>query len=174
MGLTNYSHLIPALIQRCLKKQLYCYCDYCTLESHTFLCIFRYTERSNLEIQLFNIQMKLRASRQKTWYPPEGKLVSDINKVCIKSVHIQSYTLHTCPYEQVCVCALWCIYVLDVMWDHVMSCNVVWCHRHGWDWKLLNTRGRWHLEKSLWGNPYFLTHISLHSVHTYNVMSLMC
>ena len=44
----------------------------------------RYTERSNLEIQLFNIQMKLRASRQKTWYPPEGKLVSDINKACRK------------------------------------------------------------------------------------------
>ena len=28
--------------------------------------------------------MKLRASRQKTWYPPEGKLVSDINKVSNK------------------------------------------------------------------------------------------
>jgi spectrin beta len=44
----------------------------------------KYTERSNLEIQLFNIQMKLRASRQKTWYPPEGKLVSDINKAWVR------------------------------------------------------------------------------------------
>ena len=41
----------------------------------------RYTERANLEVQLFNIQTKLRAAKQKTWYPPEGKLVSDINKV---------------------------------------------------------------------------------------------
>jgi len=44
-----------------------------------FLC--RYTERANLEVQLFNIQTKLRAAKQKTWYPPEGKLVSDINNV---------------------------------------------------------------------------------------------
>ena len=32
-------------------------------------------------MHLFNVQTKLRAARQKTWYPPEGKLVSDINKV---------------------------------------------------------------------------------------------
>ena len=43
--------------------------------------VSRYTERANLEVQLFNIQTKLRAAKQKTWYPPEGKLVSDINKV---------------------------------------------------------------------------------------------
>ncbi len=34
-------------------------------------------------MQLFNIQTKLRAAKQKTWYPPEGKLVSDINKVTL-------------------------------------------------------------------------------------------
>ena len=45
------------------------------------LTLRRYSERGNLEVQLFNIQTKLRAARQKTWYPPEGKLVSDINKV---------------------------------------------------------------------------------------------
>lgn len=48
----------------------------------------RYTERANLEIQLFNIQTKLRAAKQKTWYPPEGKLVSDINKVGVTHSHI--------------------------------------------------------------------------------------
>ena len=48
----------------------------------------RYTERANLEIQLFNIQTKLRAAKQKTWYPPEGKLVSDINKVGVAHSHI--------------------------------------------------------------------------------------
>ncbi len=42
----------------------------------------RYNERGNLEVQLFNIQTKLRAAKHRTWYPPEGKLVSDINKVC--------------------------------------------------------------------------------------------
>ena len=48
----------------------------------------RYTERANLEVQLFNIQTKLRAAKQKTWYPPEGKLVSDINKVGVAHSHI--------------------------------------------------------------------------------------
>ena len=55
-----------------------------SLKKTSIAVLHRYTERSNLEIQLFNIQMKLRASRQKTWYPPEGKLVSDINKACMK------------------------------------------------------------------------------------------
>ena len=35
-------------------------------------------------MQLFNIQMKLQAAKQKIWYPPEGKLVSDINKAWVK------------------------------------------------------------------------------------------
>ena len=43
--------------------------------------VVRYAERTNIEIELFNIQTKLRAAKQKNWYPPEGKLVSDINKV---------------------------------------------------------------------------------------------
>ena len=48
-----------------------------------YYMFFRYNERTNLEIQLFNIQTKLRAARQKNWYPPEGKLVSDINKAWV-------------------------------------------------------------------------------------------
>ena len=47
------------------------------------ILLFRYNERTNLEVQLFNIQMKLRAARQKTWHPPEGKLVSDISRAWI-------------------------------------------------------------------------------------------
>lgn len=43
-----------------------------------FLC--RYNERTNLEVKLFDIQMKYRGSKQKTWHPPEGKLISDVNK----------------------------------------------------------------------------------------------
>jgi spectrin beta len=44
----------------------------------------KYNERGVLEVQLFNIQMKLQAAKQKIWYPPEGKLVSDINKAWVK------------------------------------------------------------------------------------------
>jgi len=47
--------------------------------SHIYLN--RYSERGNLEIQLFNIQMKLQAAKQRIWFPPEGKLIADINKV---------------------------------------------------------------------------------------------
>ena len=43
----------------------------------------RNNERTNLEVQLFNIQTKLRAARQKSWYPPEGKLVSDLNRAWV-------------------------------------------------------------------------------------------
>jgi len=46
--------------------------------------VARYAERTNIEIELFNIQTKLRAAKQKNWYPPEGKLVSDINKVGLR------------------------------------------------------------------------------------------
>ena len=65
-----------------------------------FLC--RYTERSNLEIKLFNIQMKLRASPQKTWYPPEGKFVSD-----------KVFTVYECVRDvfDVCVCVCVCVCV---------------------------------------------------------------
>ena len=45
--------------------------------------LHRYNERGNLEIQLFNIQMRLQAAKQRIWYPPEGKLISDINKVIV-------------------------------------------------------------------------------------------
>lgn len=52
---------------------------------HNGLClIYRYNERTNLEVQLFNIQMKLRAANQKNWHPPDGKLVSDINQAWVK------------------------------------------------------------------------------------------
>ena len=48
------------------------------------MCCYRYNERGILEVQLFNIQMKLQAAKRKIWYPPEGKLVSDINKAWVK------------------------------------------------------------------------------------------
>ena len=53
--------------------------------------IDRYNERGNLEIQLFNIQMKLQAAKQRIWYPPEGKLISDINKVNMNDLFIRVF-----------------------------------------------------------------------------------
>ena len=43
----------------------------------------RYNERTNLEVKLFDIQMKYRGSKQKTWNPSDGKLVSDLNRLWI-------------------------------------------------------------------------------------------
>ena len=60
-----------------------------------FFRIFRYAERTNIEIQLFNIQTKLRAAKQKNWYPPEGKLVSDINKVIYEGWLLKYYMMLT-------------------------------------------------------------------------------
>lgn len=74
-------HAVLAIFK--LLYSLFCARGEGYLNHRQFKIIFpdRYTERSNLEVQLFNIQTKLRASKQKTWYPPEGHLVSDINKV---------------------------------------------------------------------------------------------
>ena len=53
-----------------------------TSTTHLHQC--RYNERGVLEVQLFNIQMKLQAAKHRIWYPPEGKLISDINKAWVK------------------------------------------------------------------------------------------
>ena len=34
-------------------------------------------------MKLFDIQMKYRGSKQKSWHPSDGKLVSDLNRVWI-------------------------------------------------------------------------------------------
>lgn len=47
------------------------------------VCLFRFTEKGNLEVLLFTIQSKMRANNQKVYMPREGKLISDINKVWI-------------------------------------------------------------------------------------------
>ena len=47
------------------------------------LYLSRYHERTILEIQFFNVQMKLSEARQKNWCPTEGKLISDINKAWV-------------------------------------------------------------------------------------------
>lgn len=49
------------------------------------MCLYRFTEKGNLEVLLFTIQSKMRANNQKVYMPKEGKLISDINKV--RSIH---------------------------------------------------------------------------------------
>ena len=56
----------------------------CPSHPTAHLHLYRYNERGVLEVQLFNIQMKLQAAKHRIWYPPEGKLISDINKAWVK------------------------------------------------------------------------------------------
>lgn len=43
----------------------------------------RFQEKGNLEVLLFTIQSKLRATNRKLYVPSEGKSISDINKVLV-------------------------------------------------------------------------------------------
>ncbi len=45
--------------------------------------VFRYRERGNIEVHFFNIQTKLKSNGQRHWVPPEGKLVSDIERAWV-------------------------------------------------------------------------------------------
>lgn len=45
---------------------------------------FRYHEKGNIEAQFFNIQAKLKANGQKTYTPPEGKLIHDIESAWMR------------------------------------------------------------------------------------------
>lgn len=51
----------------------------------TFCCptCERFQEKGNLEVLLFTIQSKLRATNRKLYVPSEGKSISDINKVLV-------------------------------------------------------------------------------------------
>ena len=57
--------------------QLAAFNSYRTVEKPT-----KFEEKGNLEMLLFTLQSKMRANNQKPFTPKEGKLVSDINKVC--------------------------------------------------------------------------------------------
>lgn len=68
----------------------------------------RFTEKGNLEVLLFTIQSKMRANNQKVYTPREGKLISDINKVCVwkgldKNTHIQDLK-NLEDFEEICCC----------------------------------------------------------------------
>lgn len=58
-----------------VQQQLAAFSSYRTKEKPP-----KFVEKGNLEILLFTIQSKLRSNNQKLYYPPEGKMISDINK----------------------------------------------------------------------------------------------
>ena len=44
-------------------------------------CSSRFTQKGNLEVQMFILTSNLRENHQKMYQPPEGKMMSDINRV---------------------------------------------------------------------------------------------
>ncbi|XP_062523476.1 spectrin beta chain-like [Corticium candelabrum] len=49
----------------------------------------KFVEKGNLEVMLFDIQTKLRANNQRTYVPPEGKMIADINKTWARLEHAE-------------------------------------------------------------------------------------
>ncbi|KAJ6663653.1 hypothetical protein lerEdw1_009732 [Lerista edwardsae] len=58
-----------------VQQQLQAFTAFCTLEKPV-----KFQEKGNLEVLLFSIQSKLRASNRKLYVPREGRSISDINK----------------------------------------------------------------------------------------------
>uniref|UniRef100_A0A8C3CTW2 Spectrin beta chain n=1 Tax=Cairina moschata TaxID=8855 RepID=A0A8C3CTW2_CAIMO len=58
-----------------VQQQLQAFTAFCTLEKPV-----KFQEKGNLEVLLFTIQSKLRATNRKLYVPSEGKSISDINK----------------------------------------------------------------------------------------------
>uniref|UniRef100_A0A4X2LPQ9 Spectrin beta chain n=1 Tax=Vombatus ursinus TaxID=29139 RepID=A0A4X2LPQ9_VOMUR len=58
-----------------VQQQLQAFTAYCTLEKP-----IKFQEKGNLEVLLFSIQSKLRASNRRLYVPREGCSISDINK----------------------------------------------------------------------------------------------
>ncbi|KAL5008184.1 hypothetical protein ScPMuIL_013765 [Solemya velum] len=62
-----------------IQKELVSFKDYRTVEKPP-----KYHEKGNIEAQFFNIQAKLKANGQKTYTPPEGKLIHDIESAWMR------------------------------------------------------------------------------------------
>ncbi|XP_051900167.1 spectrin beta chain, non-erythrocytic 4-like isoform X2 [Pristis pectinata] len=58
-----------------VQQQLQVFTTYCTVEKP-----FKFDEKGKLEVLLFTIQSKLRANNQRPYVPPEGRLISDVNR----------------------------------------------------------------------------------------------
>ncbi|XP_074786839.1 spectrin beta chain, non-erythrocytic 4 isoform X1 [Athene noctua] len=58
-----------------VQQQLQAFTAFCTLEKPV-----KFQEKGNLEVLLFTIQSKLRATNRKLYVPSEGKSISDVNK----------------------------------------------------------------------------------------------
>ncbi|XP_009991860.1 PREDICTED: spectrin beta chain, non-erythrocytic 4-like, partial [Chaetura pelagica] len=66
-----------------VQQQLQAFTTFCTLEKP-----IKFQEKGNLEVLLFTIQSKLRATNRKLYVPSEGKTISDVNKAwtCLEKV----------------------------------------------------------------------------------------
>lgn len=62
------------------------------------LFLLRYTQKGNLEVQMFILTSNLRENHQKMYSPPEGKMISDINKVKYFAVltKVSTVVVHSC------------------------------------------------------------------------------
>ena len=49
----------------------------------------RYVERSNIELQLFDVQSQRRATKRKMFMPPEGRMMLDLNSVWAKLEQVE-------------------------------------------------------------------------------------
>lgn len=58
-----------------VQQQLLAFSSYRTVEKPP-----KFVEKGNLEILLFTIQSRMRTSNQRMYFPPEGKMISDINR----------------------------------------------------------------------------------------------
>ncbi|XP_050193510.1 spectrin beta chain, non-erythrocytic 4-like, partial [Myiozetetes cayanensis] len=58
-----------------VQQQLQAFTTFCTLEKPV-----KFQEKGNLEVLLFTIQSRLRATNRKLYVPSEGRSISDINK----------------------------------------------------------------------------------------------
>ncbi|XP_057259725.1 spectrin beta chain, non-erythrocytic 4-like, partial [Pezoporus wallicus] len=58
-----------------VQQQLQAFTAFCTLEKPV-----KFQEKGNLEVLLFSIQSKLRATDRRLYVPSEGKSIADINK----------------------------------------------------------------------------------------------
>ncbi|XP_071041629.1 spectrin beta chain [Parasteatoda tepidariorum] len=58
-----------------VQQQLQAFSSYRTVEKPP-----KFAEKGNLEILLFTIQSRMRTNSQRMYFPPEGKMIADINK----------------------------------------------------------------------------------------------
>ena len=73
----------------CIKKNM-------LIHYVIYYFMFRFTQKGNLEVQMFILTSNLRENHQIMYSPPEGKMISDINRV-----NIFCYFTHLSIYSNI-------------------------------------------------------------------------